>query len=215
MNNLIKLFSILQLTKEMPLTGYLAAGVKLSETASLAEHHYTASLMSIFLCDRIIKAGGQIKSERVLKMVMVHDLSELFGGDISAPLNRKYPDLKEYKDKIGWRAVEMLSDYLNDAEKDDFKNLFIELDKNADDESVVAKIMDQIDHQLFMEHHNVKLKYDAGAQDYRPKFILKHIIALTEKIKDPITKRVMDEFLAEFQANFYNKGFQPVSLLTD
>lgn len=59
MQNLIKLFSILQLTKEQPLTGYLLAGLKLNEVPTLAEHHYTCALMGYLLGEKIKKAIEQ------------------------------------------------------------------------------------------------------------------------------------------------------------
>ncbi len=215
MKNLLKLLSVLQLTKEQPCTGYLAAGVRLHETASLAEHHYTTTLNAYFVLQRIKKAGGTINERKVLLMLLVHDLPEVFGGDISAPLNRKYPDLREYKNKIGERAIDMMAEFLETEEALEFKKLHQELDSYATDESIVAKIFDQMDHQLFLEHLNYHTKYNHGVEDYRETFVKNHILSLTQKIQNPKTKKVMDDFLQEFWNNYFNKGFQGFTFLME
>ena len=215
MTNLIKLFSILQLTKEQPLTGYLTAGIKQHETCTLAEHHYTATLLGWLIVGKIKQAGGKINERTVIFMLMIHDLSELFGGDIAGPLNRKYPDLREYKDKIGERAIELLTSYLDESAATEWKTLWQQMIKADTDEAIVVKICDQMDHQFFLEHHNYKTKYNPNHTDYRPIFIEKHIHALTSRIKDEKTRATVNSFLKEFNTNFLNEGFQSASLLMD
>lgn len=215
MQNLIKLLSILQLTKEQPLSGYLTAGIKLHETATLAGHHYTATLMVWLLGRKIKQAGGKLNERKVILMIMIHDLSEIFGGDIAGPLNRKYPELREYKDKIGDCAIGVLTDYLDPQTKAEWHELWQEMKEANTDEAMVVKICDQMDHQFFLEHHNFKYKYNTNGKDYRPEFIHNHIFKLAEKIQDTNTKRVITDFFNEFEMNYLNKGFQPISLLME
>lgn len=215
MQKLLKLLSILQLTKEQPCTGYLAAGVRLSEAASLAEHHYTAVLNAYFILQRIKKVGGKINERKAILMLLVHDLPELFGGDISAPLNRKYPDLRQYKNKIGERAIEMICDFLTEEEAGEFKKLHQELEKFATDEAVVAKIFDQMDHQFYLEHLNYQSKYNRRKEDYRVAFVNNHIYKLADKIKDDKTKKVITDFLKKFEEHYFRKGFQGISFLME
>ncbi len=214
MTALVKLMSILQLSKEMPLTGYLPSGIKLSETATLAEHHYTAALNAILLGEKIVRAGGNLDVNKLVRMVMVHDLGELFGGDIAGPLNRKYPDLREYKDKIAERAIDLLGGYLGE-EKSKFREWYEEFEHGATDEAIVVKIMDQMDHQFFLEHHNAQTRYFVGDEDYRDKFTTEHVFGLFEKIRDPATKRVVADFLSAFKTDLYKKGFKSASLLME
>jgi len=215
MKNLLKLFSILQLTKEQPLTGYVLGGLKSSELPSLAEHHFTTALTGYFLTHRILDEGGDIDQNKVVVMSLIHDLSELFGGDVAGPLNRKYPDLREYKDKIGQRAIDLLCEYMDQASHDEFKTFWDELSDGKTDESIVVKIVDQMDHQLFLEHHNFKGKYDPGYTDYRPSFINDHVFTLTSKISDSVTKDVMNDFLKTFKDQFFNKGFQAMNIMME
>lgn len=214
MEKLLKLFSILQLTKEQPLTGYLLAGIKLNEVPTLAEHHYSCAMMSWLLGEKIRKEGGKLDCEKMTRMLLVHDLSELFGGDIAGPLNKKYDDLREHKDKIGERAIQLLTDFLDEPIRDEIKKLFHEFEFGESDEKYAAKIIDQMDHQFFLEHNNYKSKYMAGAyDDYRDNFIFGYIFKLSEKIKDEQTRKVMENFLEEFKNNFYNKGYQAATNL--
>lgn len=216
MQNLVKLFSILQLTKEQPLTGYLIAGLKLSEVPTLAEHHYSCALMGYLLSEKIKKANGQINELKLIKMLLVHDLSELFGGDIAGPLHRKYPDLGICKDKIGERAMDLLSGYMDKDTGEEFNKLFEEFEHGESDEKYVAKTIDQMDHQFFFEHHNQNLKYfhDENS-DYRNDFVNNHVFNICEKIKDENTKKIMTEFVQIFSQNFFKKGYKAVSLLME
>ncbi len=213
MKKAIKLLSLLQLTKEQPLTGYVIAGIKLHELPSLAEHHYTAALAGYILCEKILKADGLIDKHKVLLMLLFHDLSELFGGDISGPLNRKYPDLRKHKNLIGERAIELLSEYLDIETRDYFISLFSEMDEAKTDEVIVVKIIDQMDHQFYLEHNNFRGKYNPGTQDYRPIFFREHIERLTLSIKDTNTRKVMNDFLETFKKSFYGQGFQSMNIL--
>ncbi len=209
MKSLIDLFSILQLTKEQPLTGYLLAGLKLHETSTLAEHHYTTALMAYFLGQKIKDAGGNIDVEKVMVMAMIHDLSELFGGDIAGPLNRKYPELREYKDKIGEKAIDLLSGYMDTTQGDRFMELWKEMERGDTDEAMLTKIVDQMDHQFFLEHLNYRAKYNTSQHgDYRPPFVQNHILALAEKIKDEKTKKAIEDFFASFMEHAYDQGFR-------
>lgn len=215
MTNLLKLFSLIQLTKEQPVSGYVIGGLKIQEVPSLAEHHYTATLMAYFMTQSITNAGGEINQNKVVAMTLIHDLSELFGGDIAGPLNRKYPDLREYKDRIGDRAVDVLCEFMDASSEEEFRDLFEEMKIGTSDEAIVTKIIDQMDHQFFLEHHNFKSKYDPGYNDYRPGFFDEHIMPLTSKISDKNTKDVMNRFLKKFKDKMFNKGFQSMSILME
>ena len=89
------------------------------------------------------------------------------------------------------------------------------MEQAVTDEAVLVKIVDQMDHQFFMEYHNVRHKYHAGEKDYRLGFMEEHVMKLTKKIQDPATKRVLDEFLSQFSEKYFNKGFQGMTFLME
>lgn len=207
MKKLLTLLSVAQLTKQQPLTGYSVAGIKLGELPSLAEHHYTSALSALLIAQKIKTAGGIIDSEKLVAMLLIHDLGELFGGDISAPLSRAYPELREYKDKIGDKAIDLLFSNIDTADQTYFKNLYNEFEHGSSDEKWVGKILDQLDHQLFLEHMSHEQRQSDKAGNYRPDFIQKHIYHLAEKITDPNTKKVMQELVQTFIDEYFKRGF--------
>lgn len=215
MHKLLKFFSLLQLTKEQPLTGYLIAGIKAKDIPSLADHHYTASIMGWLLAHRIKAAGGAVNERRIVLMLLVHDLPELFGGDIAGPLNRKYPDLREYKNKIGERAMWLLASFLDEPANTDLKALWQELEDGKTDEAIIVKIIDQMDHQFFLEHYNYTTKSQPPELDYRPRFIREHIATLTSRIQDSNTRAVLDQYLKEFRERCFNHGYQGMRILME
>ena len=215
MQDLCKLFSILQLTKDQPISGFLIGGFKLGEAPSLAEHHYTCSMIGWLLSEKIKEAGGLVNQRKIILMLLIHDLNEIFGGDTSGPLNRKYPELRTYKNKLGERSVKILEEFLSGDSRNLFENLWQELSDEATDEAILTKIIDQMDHQFFMEYHNFHQKYNDGGNDYRPAFMQKNIFELADKLKDPKTKKVMEDFFTEFKQNFFNKGYQGMRILME
>ncbi len=207
MEQILKLLSVLQLTKQQPLTGYSVAGIKLSELPTLAEHQYASALSALLLSPKFTASGSAVDIQKVVSMLLIHDLGELFGGDIASPLSRAYPELRDFKDKIGDRAIDLLFRNLDEADKDYFKNLFNEFEHGNSDEKWVGKIFDQLDHQLFLEHHNHEQTQTKSATAYRPDFIKNHIYNLTEKITDEPTKKVMQELVQTFITSYFQKGF--------
>ena len=107
----------------------------------------------------------------------------------------------------------MLGEFMEEATGREVKNLFNEFESGASDEAMVAKIIDQIDHQFFLEHNNYKQKYKPGELDYRPGFVSNYIYKLPENIKEAAAKKIMSEFLEEFDKNYFGKGYQAISFL--
>lgn len=207
MTELVKLMSLLQITKQQPLTGYISAGIKLSEIPTLAEHQYAAALSAFFLGNQITHLGGKIDTSKIVSMLLIHDLGELFGGDISGPLHRVYPQLREFKDKIGDCAVDLLGKFLDSRAREEFIQLYNEFEHGDSDEKWVGKILDQMDHQFFLEHSHYGQRQITEKLTYRKKFVTDHIYKLTDRIKDPVTKVYMTQFLAAYADKFYEQGF--------
>jgi 5'-deoxynucleotidase YfbR-like HD superfamily hydrolase len=212
MKNLLKLLSILELSKEQSLTGFYPAGLKRHEVPSLAEHHYTSAMMAMFLGQKIVVENPDFDTNKLLKMVLIHDLSEIFGGDIAGPLSRKYPDLREHKDEIGRRAIDMLSDFL-DEDKKYLIELWEEFEFAKSDEVLVGKLIDQMDHQFTLEHYNHEKRYNTDGYHYREDFVGSHVFNIPEKIVDERTRKVCTKFVDEFKNNFYKKGYQAINFL--
>ncbi len=207
MEKLLALLSVVQLTKQQPLTGYSVAGVKLAELPTLAEHHYTSALAAMFASRHIKKLGGNIDPEKIVAMLLIHDLGELFGGDISTPLSRTYPELREYKNKIGERAIDLMTKELPDEIKNDFLDLYYACETKNSDEYWVVKFFDQLDHQLFLEHYNFGFGMPAKQDNFRNFIVDEHIGKLLENISDKITHQYLQELFTTYKEKFYKRGF--------
>jgi 5'-deoxynucleotidase YfbR-like HD superfamily hydrolase len=82
---------LLELTRHQPQYGYALARVSKGDQSDLAQHHYLVTMIAWQLANTVIQAGGTINVQRVLELALVHDLGELFGGDIAAPYARENP----------------------------------------------------------------------------------------------------------------------------
>jgi|SRR3989344_3762131 len=93
MKNLVKFFHQVGKLKEMKRTGWVIRGIKNSE--SIAEHIFRTSLMAWILGSE--RKG--INIERVLKMALIHDLCEIYSGDIT-PYDSILPKSKKEREKL-------------------------------------------------------------------------------------------------------------------
>ena len=88
MKNLVTFFHNLGKLKEMPRNGWIIRDIKNPE--SIADHIFRASLMAWVLGNEKKK----LNIERILKMALMHDICEIYAGDITPydsvlPKNRK------------------------------------------------------------------------------------------------------------------------------
>jgi len=93
MKKLVNFFRQIGKLKEMPRTGWVIRGIKNSE--SIADHIFRTSLMAWILGND--KKG--LNMERVLKMALIHDLCEVYAGDIT-PYDSILPKSKKEREKI-------------------------------------------------------------------------------------------------------------------
>src|SRR5688572_26987474 len=91
MKKLTTLFRLLELTRAQPQYGYILAEIPKSDLSDLAQHHYLVTFVAWRLAVLVVQKGGKINLERVLELSLIHDLGELFGGDISMPYARANP----------------------------------------------------------------------------------------------------------------------------
>ena len=93
MENLVNFFHQVGKLKEIKRTGWVIRGIKNSE--SIADHIFRTSLMAWILGSE--KNGLNI--ERVMKMALIHDLCEIYSGDIT-PYDSILPKSKKEREKI-------------------------------------------------------------------------------------------------------------------
>ncbi|MBI4836125.1 MAG: HD domain-containing protein [Candidatus Abawacabacteria bacterium] len=83
MSSFSQLLQLLQLTRSQTQYGYLLSGVPKEKLSDLAQHHYLVTFIGWQMALHCQFAGANINTMQVLEICLVHDLGELFGGDIN------------------------------------------------------------------------------------------------------------------------------------
>ncbi|MFN0123644.1 MAG: HD domain-containing protein [Blastocatellia bacterium] len=75
--------------KAVPRTGWLLRGVR--DVESVAAHSFGVAVIAMRLTDRLAADGQEICVERVLRMALLHDLTETRMGDLPATIKPYFP----------------------------------------------------------------------------------------------------------------------------
>ena len=85
---MIELLSELMRLKAVPRTGWLLRGVR--DVESVAAHSFGVACAAMLLADRARALGMPVNIERVLRMALLHDLTEARTGDLPATIKRYF-----------------------------------------------------------------------------------------------------------------------------
>jgi len=188
MQHLTKLFQLIELTRSQPQYGYIFAGIPKEDLSDLAQHQYLVTFIAWQLARSANFAGTKLNIEKVMEYALVHDLGELFGGDISmlyARVNKKaYRLAKAFEDE----NQKFLSNFFGDDKKH-FRKLGKEILDAQSDEALVAKIADYVEATHFKMYANSLLPKDLIMAGEKFDQIIR-------KTKDPALKKFVREFTA-------------------
>lgn len=187
MEHLTRLFKLVELTRSQPQSGYALSGIPADELSNLAEHHYLVTFMAWQLARNANRKGANLNIEKVVEYALVHDLGELFGGDIATPYARVNKKAKRLAKAFEAENQKFFSRFFGPEAKH-FRNLVGEIMNAKSDEGLVAKLAD------YMECTHYKL--------YVRQFRKQDIEIATEKtsghikkMKDPVAKREFSAFV--------------------
>src|SRR3989344_8529769 len=96
MKHLTDLFKLMQLTRSQPQYGYVPGGVQQDELSNLAEHQYLVTFIAWQIARQLKSRGSKIDVLKVVEFSLVHDLGEVFGGDISSYYRKANPKALKY-----------------------------------------------------------------------------------------------------------------------
>ena len=119
---------------------YLSNG----RTESVAEHVWRMSLLALMV-EPYLKQ--KINVERFLKIIIVHDLVEIYAGDIPMTESVKSNQIKKLKEINETKAIEKIKAKLPSLVGENFYDLWREYEKNETIESRVAHALDKIEAQ--------------------------------------------------------------------
>ena len=196
MKQLINLFNLIEHTRSMPQYGYVLSGIKQNELSNLAEHHYLVSFIGWQLALCVQEKGAKINIQKVLEFCIIHDLGELFGGDIAMPYAKVNPKARECAKAFEAENHKYLSSFFG-SQKDYFQKLANEIFDTQSDESIIAKLADYIE----LTHYK---KYVDAYHESDLILIKEKLLSKIEKIVDPISKNTLRQLIMEWLSKFPN-----------
>ncbi len=199
MKNLSNLFKIIELTRSQIQQGYLVTGIPTDRISNLAEHHYMVTFIGWQLAWHLKEAGANIDIQKVMEYCMIHDVGEILGGDISAPYAKMNPKAKELAKAYETENHKFLAPFFG-AQQKQFLAMAKEIMDAKTDEALLAKVADYIESTCF-------LNYLGEMDQKRSKFNLEIIQGHAKKLRDPVAKRHLQNFLADWGKNLSGRNY--------
>ena len=126
--------------KSTPRIGWLLRGVR--DVESVAAHSFGVAVIAMLLADRARARGVEVNVERLLRMALLHDLTETRTGDLPSTI-------KHYFDKASIKAADEAIAREIFTELGDFRESYLELwsdyEHRASVESKLVKAADKLD----------------------------------------------------------------------
>ena len=197
MDHLGKLFNLIEATRAQPQYGYVLSNLQKHELSDLAQHHYLVTFFAWQIARQLESSGVQIDLVKTLEFALIHDIGELFGGDISWPYARVNPKARKYAKAFEEENQKFLSNYFGEG-----KNYFRKIAKEILDakllESVVAKVADYVECAQYRQYLGKLTKGDV-------QMTIKALQAKVSKLKDKEAQKLLNDFILK-----WSKGLTPM-----
>lgn len=156
--SVVKYYVLCNKLKDVIRTGWKDWNVKRNRLESVAEHIYGVQMLAIAMHSEY---QYDIDMSKVILMLAVHELEEIYIGDLTL-----FQITKEEKDKLGHEAIiKVLDGLLN---KEQIINLILEFDERKTKESIFAYQCDKLEcdlqSKLYDEESCVDLNDQEGNQ---------------------------------------------------
>ena len=153
--NVIKYYVLCNKLKDVIRTGWKDWNVKRDRIESVAEHIFGVQMLAIAMKSEY---EYDINLSKVIMMLAVHELEEIYIGDLTL-----FQISKEEKEKIGHEAVIKVLDGLLDKEQ--IINLIMEFDKRETKEAKFAYQCDKLECDLQSKLYDEEKCVDLDEQD--------------------------------------------------
>jgi putative hydrolase of HD superfamily len=133
--------------KAIPRTGWISHGVSLQDVESVADHSFSTCALSLLVADLEVQNGKHVNVERVLRLALLHDLSESLTFDISKEyLEYLGPSGKAIKAELEHAAWKHITDDLKESKlRRSYSRLQREFDAGQTLESKIVRAADGLD----------------------------------------------------------------------
>lgn len=189
MDHLAKLFKLLEITRSQPQYGYALAGIPKGELSDLAQHHYLVTFIAWQLALSVQSKGAKINVQKVLEYSLIHDLGELFGGDIAMPYAKANPKARILAKAFEAENQKYLANFFG-AQAGYYMELSNEIMETSVNEGVIAKLADYLEVTHYKQYMN---RLSKGDVVMACKAMEKKIALMTDKIAEKeLTKFIVD-----------------------
>ena len=93
----------------IPRSGWVSHGVAIQDVESVAEHSFSTTFLALLLSDLELEQGRMVEVSRVVRMALLHDLSETLTFDISKGyleyLGKRGKQIKDEVETAAWKHV--------------------------------------------------------------------------------------------------------------
>ncbi len=193
MDSLTTLFRLLQIARSQPQYGYALSGISKSDSSDLAQHHYLVTMITWQLARMVKRAGAKIDVEKALEFALIHDLGELFGGDIAMPYARANPKARQAAKAFERENQKFLAQYFGE-DAAYFDALSQEVLDAKSDEALISKIADYIE----VTHFKIFVQRSTEADRVMIATKLKEKI---DHLSDTKAKAVLEVWVADWVAS--------------
>ncbi|KQL52293.1 HAD family hydrolase [Heyndrickxia shackletonii] len=119
---------------------------------SVAEHTWRVALMAMAIEPYLHQ---KVNSERLLKMIIIHDLVEAYAKDIPAFHTMDNAEQKALKRQNEIEAIEKIRDILGDENGQAFYHLWFEFEDKITYEAKIANALDKLEAQIQHNEANI------------------------------------------------------------
>ena len=154
--------------------------ISLNNPESVADHSYSMAVMSMVISDL-----GNYNSEKILKMVLLHDLVESKTGDFT-PEQIDKNEKKNLENNAFNEIIENLPDFI----KEDYSEIWQEYQENTSPESEIVHQIDKLEMALQAKIY----QKDGHSQEKLDSFFESAKIEITDsKLKELFRKIIEDK----------------------
>src|SRR5215813_5225127 len=140
MVGLISFIAELMRLKSVQRIGWLLRGVR--DVESVAAHSFGVAVIAMLLADRARARGLEVNVERLLRMALLHDLTESRTGDLPSTIKRYFDKaaIKAADESIAREIFTELGDW-----SDSYLELWFDYEHRVSIESRLVKAADKLD----------------------------------------------------------------------
>ncbi|MGH9768539.1 MAG: HD domain-containing protein [Blastocatellia bacterium] len=137
---LISFLAELMRLKSVPRIGWLLRGVR--DVESVASHSFGVAVVAMLLADRARARGVEVNVERLLRMALLHDMTESRTGDLPSTIKRYFDkaSIKAADERIAKEMLTRLGDL-----SESYLELWFDYEHRASIESRLVKAADKLD----------------------------------------------------------------------